>query len=272
MTLPAITSVHNQRVKDAIKLRDHRQRARQGRFFIDGSRELLQAMRGTVRFLEVFVCPPWCRSAESRQVLDRLGQIQADIWQVLPEVFEKMAYGHRHEGVLAIAETPYPALADLAVPDRSLIAVLEALEKPGNVGAVLRSADGGGVAAAVVADPQTDLFNPNCIRASLGTIFTNPVCQSTTSETLAWLRRRGSKIFVARLDAERLYTDVDFRGDTALVLGSEAAGLSDAWQAADITPIKLPMRGTADSLNVSATAAVLFYEAQRQREHAPRGN
>jgi TrmH family RNA methyltransferase len=202
-------------------------------------------------------------------MLDHLGEIQADVWQVVPEVFEKMAYGHRHEGLLAVAETPYPALADLEIPDRSLIAVMESLEKPGNVGAVLRSADGAGLAATIVADPQTDLFNPNCIRASLGTIFTNPVCQSTAIETLAWLRRRGSRIFVARLDAERLYSDVDFRGDTALVLGSEAVGLSDSWQAADITPIRLPMRGTADSLNVSATAAVLFYEAQRQRGHAP---
>jgi TrmH family RNA methyltransferase len=268
MTRPAITSVHNQRVKNAIRLRDHRHRAKQGRFFIDGARELLQAMRGGVQFLELFICPELCRSAESREVLERVRELQADVWELVPEVFEKLAYGDRLEGVLAIAETSYPALAELALPEGSLIAVLEGLEKPGNVGAVLRSADGAGVGAVVAADPRTDLYNPNCIRASLGTIFTQRVVQATAAETLAWLRGRGSKIFVARLDAQHLYSDVDFRGDAAIVLGSEAAGLSAEWHSADVTPIKLPMRGTADSLNVSAAAAVLFYEALRQREQS----
>ena len=265
MTRPAITSVHNQRVKNAIKLRDHRQRARQGRYFIDGARELLRALAGGVQFLELFICPEMCRSPESLEVLDRVRELRADIWEVVPEVFEKVAYGERREGVLAIAETVYPLLAELSLPAGALVAVLEGLEKPGNVGAVLRSADGAGVGAVVAADPRTDLFNPNCIRASLGTIFTQRVVQATAAETLAWLRGRGAKIFVARLDTERLYTDVDFRGDAAIVLGSEAAGLSAEWQAPDVTPIKLPMRGAADSLNVSAAAAVLFYEAQRQR-------
>jgi TrmH family RNA methyltransferase len=265
MTLKAITSVHNQRVKDAIKLRDHRQRARQGRFLIDGARELLQAMRGRVRFLELFVCLPLCKSAESHEVVAQAGRLQADVWHVAPEVFEKMAYGHRHEGVLAVAETPHRTLADLVIAQGGLIAVLEGLEKPGNVGAVLRCADAAGVSAVVVADPRTDLYNPNCIRSSLGSIFTTPLCQATTSETLELLGKRGCKIFAARLDAVRHYTDVDLSGDAAIVLGSEASGLSDAWRTVEVTPVKLPMHGTADSLNVSATAAVLFYEAQRQR-------
>jgi RNA methyltransferase, TrmH family len=260
-----ITSLQNQRVKDAIKLRDHRQRAKQGRFFIDGAREILQAITGEVRFVELFVCEPLCTSAESQHVLAGLGKLRADVWHVLPEVFEKLAFGERHEGVLAVAATPATGLADLEVPGGSLVAVIEGLEKPGNAGAIVRSADGAGIAAVIAADPRTDLYNPNCIRASLGTIFTTSVCQATTAETLAWLRARGCRIFAARLDARRSYSDADFRGDAAIVLGSEAAGLSDAWQAADVTPIKLPMRGSADSLNVSATAAVLFYEAQRQR-------
>jgi TrmH family RNA methyltransferase len=143
--------------------------------------------------------------------------------------------------------------------------VLEGIQKPGNVGAVLRSADAAGVHALIVADGGTDLYNPNAIRASLGTIFTVPVCSATTSDTLAWLRRHGVPMFAAQVDAERLYTEVDFRGPSAIVLGSEASGLSEAWFGTEATAIKLPMLGAADSLNVSAAAAVLFYEALRQR-------
>ncbi len=271
MTRLAITSLHNQRIKDAIKLRDHRQRTKQRRFFIDGVRELRRALDGRVPLVEVFVCAELCRSEESRQLVEHLRGLPGEIWDATPEVFEKLAYGQRLEGVLAIAETPARTLADLHVPPQSLIAVLEGVEKPGNVGAVLRSADGAGVAAVVAADPGTDLYNPNCVRASLGTIFTQQVCQATSHETLAWLRARGSRIFVARLDATVPYTEVDLRGEVAVVLGSEARGLGPAWQAANVTPIKLPMRGTADSLNVSATAAVLFYEAQRQRDASPGG-
>lgn len=268
MAPKTITSVNNQRVKDAVKLRDHRQRTRQGRFVIDGAREILQAMAGRVRLVELFVCEPLCKSAESVQVLDRSPQTGADVWHVPAEVFEKMAFGERHEGVLAVGETPRRSLDELEVPERGLVAVVEALEKPGNVGAIVRAADGAGVAAVIAADARTDLYNPNCIRASLGTIFTLPVCQATTADTLAWLRGRGCNVFAARLDATLPYTQVDYRGDVAIVLGSEAAGLSQAWQCADVTAIKLPMRGTADSLNVSATAAVLFYEALRQRNIA----
>jgi TrmH family RNA methyltransferase len=268
MTIKTITSLNNQRVKDAIKLRDHRQRGTQGRFFIDGARELLQAIAGSVRFVELFVCESLCKSAESQHVLDRLRELQARVWHVAPEVFEKMAFGERHEGVLAVAETPHATLAELSVPDGALVAVLEGLEKPGNVGAVLRSADGAGVGAVIAVDPRTDFYNPNCIRSSMGTVFTLPVCQATTHETLDWLRERRVKILAARLDAVRTYSDVDFGSSAAIVLGSEAAGLSDAWEAADVTAIKLPMHGTADSLNVSATAAVLFYEAWRQRQQS----
>jgi TrmH family RNA methyltransferase len=139
------------------------------------------------------------------------------------------------------------------------------------VGAVLRSADGAGVDAVVVADPQTDLFNPNTIRASLGTVFAATVCTATAAEALAWLRRLAIPAFAARPDATVDYTAADYRGGAAIVLGSEAAGLSAAWDAAGVTPIGLPMRGMADSLNVSATAAVLFYEAQRQRRVPPVG-
>jgi TrmH family RNA methyltransferase len=261
-----ITSVSNPRIKEAAKLRDRRQRERQGRFAIDGARELLRAVGAGVRIVEAFVCPELCAGPEGQQAAAALDGGVRDCWQVTPEVFAKLAYGQRLEGVLAIAEATRPRLSDLRVASGTLIAVVAGLEKPGNVGAVLRSADAAGVAAVIVADPQTDLCNPNCIRASLGTIFTMPVAQATADEALAWLRERGARMLAARVDAERLYTDVDWRGDVAVVLGSEATGLSAEWQAGDVVPIKLPMRGAADSLNVSATAAVLFYEALRQRE------
>ncbi len=265
MTIKTITSLSNQLVKDAIKLRDHRQRAKQGRFFIDGAREMLQAIQGGVNFLEIFICEPLCASSEAQRVFEQSDHLNATIWHVTPEVFEKLAFGNRREGVLAIAETPRYTIDQLVLSDQALIAVLEGLEKPGNVGAVIRSADAAGISAVVVAGPHTDLYNPNCIRASLGTIFTKPVCEATTPDTIRWLQQRGCKIFAARLDSTRNYTDADYRGNTAIVLGSEASGLSAEWQAADVIPIKLPMLGTADSLNVSATAAVLFYEALRQR-------
>jgi TrmH family RNA methyltransferase len=146
-----------------------------------------------------------------------------------------------------------------------LVVVLEGVEKPGNLGALLRSADAAGVSALVLADSRVDLYNPNAIRASLGTIFSLPVCEAASGEVLAWLQQHELQIFAARVDGSVPYTERDYRGPTAFVLGAEATGLTSAWNAPDITAIHLPMRGIADSLNVSATAAVLFYETLRQR-------
>jgi TrmH family RNA methyltransferase len=143
--------------------------------------------------------------------------------------------------------------------------VLEGLEKPGNLGAILRSADAAGVDAIIVADGRTDLYNPNTIRASLGTVFRANIGEATTAETIEWLRDKQIRIIAARPDAQQLYTEIDLRGGAAIVLGCEATGLSDAWRATGTTPVRLPMHGIADSLNVSTTAAVLFYEALRQR-------
>ncbi len=329
-----ITSLQNTRVKEAIKLRDARQRQKQGRTIIDGAREILRAVQAGVQLIEVYVCDELCRSDDCRQVMHTLSSMThlrpasptstylppdsddppsrnefrptpTELIPVSAAVFEKLAFGERAEGIVAVAETPSRTLADLQLPNNPLIAVLEGVEKPGNIGAVLRSADGAGIAALIVADGGTDLYNPNTIRASLGTIFTVPVCAASTAETLVWLRQQGIKIYAAWVEADRDYTVVDYRGPTAIVLGSEADGLSVAWQPVieqpaierpvmrstksitsltgaggygsaagygpagaigpNITPIKLPMLGVADSLNVSNTAAVLFYEALRQR-------
>jgi TrmH family RNA methyltransferase len=265
-----ITSLKNPRVRDAVRLRDRRHREQQGRILIDGARELRRALGAGVRVLQIFACEPLCRSEDARHLLETLPVSGCEIFHVSESVFERLAFGQRAEGVVGVAEVPRPTL-ELLMPTGAaaamapLVAVLEGVEKPGNVGAVLRSADAAGVSAVIVADPRTDLYNPNAIRASLGIIFTLPVCESPGGEVLAWLRQRSFSILAARVDGAVPYTEVDYRGPTAVVLGSEAAGLSAVWAGNDITAIALPMLGAADSLNVSVTAAVLFYEALRQR-------
>jgi TrmH family RNA methyltransferase len=219
----------------------------------------------------LFVCESLCQTAESQSVLARLAgdavtQVQRfDVWHVTPQVFAKLAFGERAEGVVAVAVAREKSLAEMTLPASPLVAVLAGVEKPGNIGAVLRSADGAGIDALIVVDGGTDLYNPNTIRASLGTIFNIPVCVAAADETLDWLRAHGMRIFAARLDAALDYTTANFTGPTAIVLGSEAAGLDAVWSADDVVPIRLPMLCIADSLNVSASAAVLFYEALRQR-------
>jgi len=263
--MPTITSLQNPHVKAAVRLRDRRHRRKQGRIRIDGARELGRAIQAGVPIAEAFVCEPLCQSDEVQRVLAGLRNSGAEILAVSKTVFDKLAFGDRADGVLGVAPTPRPTLADLALSDDPLVAVLEGVEKPGNVGAVLRTGDAAGLSALIVADGRTDLYNPNAIRASLGTIFTLPVCTATAQETLDWLRQQGLAIFAARVDGSVLYTEVDLRRPAAIVLGGEAEGLTDLWTGADVTAIRLPMLGAADSLNVSATAAVLFYEALRQR-------
>lgn len=260
-----IASRRNPRVLVALKLRDRRGRQQQGRFLIDGARELGRAIASGIELVEAFVCPELCDSPDSRHALDALRRSGAPLWEVTPEVLEKLTYGERAEGVLGIARPPQQSLQSLELPERPLVAVLEGVEKPGNLGAVLRSADGAGVSAVIVADPRTDLYNPNTIRASLGTIFHLPVLSATAQETLDWLRTRGLRLYAARLDAALPYHQADLTVPCALLLGSEASGLSPLWHAEDIAGIVLPMRGIADSLNLSSTAAILFYEALRQR-------
>jgi RNA methyltransferase, TrmH family len=261
MAIPLITSRQNPRVKLAANLRSGRERRKAGRFLIDGEREIARALESGIRPLEVFVR----EDGEQKRVLTPFSG--AEIFCVTPEVFEKLCFGEREgAGMVVVAETPVRELASLKdLPAEPLVVVIEGVEKPGNVGAILRSADAAGVDAVVVADGGTDLFNPNTIRASLGTVFGANVVTATSAETVAWLRERKIRAVAARPDAELVYSEADLRGGVAIVLGSEATGLSDAWRGESILPVRLPMRGIADSLNVSTTAAVLFYEAARQR-------
>lgn len=264
-----ISSLHNPRIKSALKLRDRRARLSQSRTLIDGTRELSRAVAAGVKIVELFVCPELC-DARGGELAEEL-EPRAETMQVSRPVFEKLAFGDRQEGLVAVAQVVPRSLADWQPPPQPLIGVLESLEKPGNVGAVLRSADGAGLSAVIVAGRGTDLFNPNVVRASLGTIFSVPVFSAGSEECLKWLKRHGIAIYAARVDAERSYTDVDFGAAAAIVLGSESKGLATIWQGADVSAISLPMRGVADSLNVSATAAILFYEGLRQRTLASSG-
>lgn len=260
-----ITSRQNPRLKEAARLRERRARERSGQILIDGGREIRRALAAGVRPLAGFVCEELCTGDDARAVVAELQRTAPEFFTLTTGVYEKLAYGERDDGVVLVAEMPRRSLADLKLPPEPLIAIIEGVEKPGNLGAILRSADGAGVNAVLLADPGTDLFNPNTIRASLGTVFRDNICSAPVAEVIAWLRELRIPTFATRPDATRLYTEADLSHGAAIVLGTEATGLSDIWNAANITPIRLPMHGIADSLNVSATAAVLFYEALRQR-------
>jgi RNA methyltransferase, TrmH family len=260
-----ITSRQNPHVKHAADLRVGRERRRRRQFIIDGAREISRALASGVHLIEAFICEECCTSEEAAAARSAVEKTDATSFIISPDVYEKLAFGDRNDGIIAVAEMPLRSLSDLRLPERPLIAVLEGVEKPGNVGAVLRSADAAGIDGVIIADGRTDLYNPNTIRASLGTVFRPNVCEATTDEAIQCLQERGLQIITARPDAEMLYTKADLRSGIAIVLGSEAAGLSAKWDNARATAVRLPMHGLADSLNVSTTAAVLFYEAWRQR-------
>ncbi|HEX4413821.1 MAG TPA: TrmH family RNA methyltransferase [Lacipirellulaceae bacterium] len=264
-TRTSITSRHNSHIKDAARLRAGRERQRRGRFIIDGAREVTRALKSGIKPCEAYIRDGFVGSTEFQEAVLAIESSAAALFQVRPDVFEKIAFGQRQQGIVVVAETPRRGVRDLEIPDKPLIAVIEGLEKPGNVGAIMRSADAAGVNAIIVASGRTDLYNPNTIRASLGTIFRPNVCDATTAETIEWLRDKKLPIIATRPDAEKLYTEINLAKGAAIVLGSEAEGLTDAWRTTGVTPVRLPMHGIADSLNVSTTAAVLFYEALRQR-------
>ena len=261
-----ITSPQNPRIKAVAALRDRRDREQRGRIVIDGAREILRALSGGAEVEELFVCEPFCRTDDCRTALreaERLGVARTYVGE---RAFEKIAFGERAEGLVAVARAPSIGLEALRLPSDPLVIVLEGVEKPGNLGAIVRSVDGAGADALIVAGGGTDLFNPNAIRASVGTIFHVPVAAASIPEAIRWLHDLGLRVLAARVDGARAYTNADLRGGVAIVLGSEAEGLSDAWSGSGIEAISLPMRGIADSLNVSAAAAVLLYEARRQRD------
>ncbi len=254
----------------ACKLRGHRTRLAEGRFLIDGQREIERAHQAGISIERLFVCSELltenARTSGQRPIPSLWDS--CDVREVAPRLWPKLAYGDRREGMIALAVAPERSLDQLTVDASSLVVILEQVEKPGNVGAVVRTLDAVGGTAVVLADGNPDVFNPNTIRASAGSVFSIPVVAAGAEAILAWLRARRLSVIVTRVEAEHTCFQLDLRGPLALVLGNEARGVSDVWQAASTWQARLPMSGLADSLNVSVTAAVFLYEAWRQR-HSP---
>jgi TrmH family RNA methyltransferase len=267
---PTLTSTANPRFRAALSLRDRRERARHGRLLVDGVREVARALDAGVALVEIFVAPGASPEPGVDAVVARATGFGIPIVPVTADLLSRLAYGERASGIVAVASAPATSLEALRLPaEAPIVGILEDVEKPGNLGAVCRSADGAGldalIAAGTTAAPA-DPWNPNAVRASLGTVFTLPLGVASTGSVLAWLRDRGLRVVAARVEGSVPYSEADLRGPVALVLGSEATGLTEAWSGADVTAVRLPMRGRADSLNVAAAAAILFYEARRQRD------
>lgn len=260
-----LSSSHNPRFRAALALRDARERRASGLILVDGGREIGRALAAGVAAVELWVAPDRVRDPDAKDALAAAEGAGLPRVEVTPELLARLAFGDRDDGLVLVARAPTTDLADLRLPDSSLVGVVEGVEKPGNLGAILRSADGAGLDALIVTDPRSDPWNPNAIRASVGTVFRMPLAVCTAEAALDRLRAAGMRLAAARVDGAIAYTDADLTGPLAIVLGSEADGLSDTWHGPDVTAIRLPMRGMADSLNVSASAAVLFYEALRQR-------
>ena len=257
-----ITSLTNPHVKQAVKLRDGKKRREDGLFLIDGRREIQRAIESGIEIVRIFYYPDGC----SKEFTEKMYSCGAEMSDVSEAVLEKLAYGSRDEGAVAVAKRPVRTLDSLKVSNCPIIGVAEGVEKPGNVGALLRSADGAGLDALILADCKTDLYNPNAVRASLGTIFSVPVVETTSQAAVEWLTKKGIVIFAAIVDGAIEYSTADYRQPCAIVVGSEADGLTDVWRGANVQPIYLPMNGIADSLNVSVTAGILFYYALAQRK------
>ncbi len=252
-----ITSVQNPRVKAVVALQQKSaERRRTGMFVVEGKRELEHCVETGLEVEEIFVC---------REIAGEMEE-QANMWEVTKEVYEKMAYRGSTEGVMAVVKSKERRLEDLQLSESPLIVVVERVEKPGNLGAILRSADAAGADAVVVCDALTDLWNPNLIRSSIGAVFTVPCVVCSSEECIAYLKGHGIQILTAQLQDSRLYYDTDMRCGTAIVMGTEATGLTEVWRQAADAHIRIPMLGQLDSLNVSVSAAILLFEAVRQRE------
>jgi TrmH family RNA methyltransferase len=253
-----IISLQNPRVKHIIKLReDKRQRQREGLILVEGWDEINLALTSGLNPHTLFTAP----ELASRQI----SGISSEVQTVSRAVFEKMSYRENPDGWLALFPSPQTALSDLKLSDNPLVIVAESVEKPGNLGAILRTADAANVDALLVCDPRVDLYNPNVIRASRGTIFSVACIETSNQGALDYLREHKMKILAATPQADTLYTDVDLRRPLAIAVGTEDNGLTDFWlKCADVI-VKIPMQGKVNSLNVSIAAALIMYEAVRQR-------
>lgn len=263
-----VYSKQNHRVKDVVKLRDRKNRENRGRFIIEGYKEIKEALVREVNVLTLYYCPSYFREAELykkcvEQVASRGGVVQ----EVSREVFEKMAYREGPDGLLAVAKMWKAQLTELKLSSNPLLLVVEKIEKPGNLGTLIRTAEAVGVDAVIVCQPVTDIFNPNVIRASLGMVFCLPVLSSTNEEVKAFLKEQNIQCLAATPHSEMMFWEADMKSATAIFIGSEWGGLTDFWMKnhPEVTKVKIPLMGQGDAINASAAGAVILYEALRQR-------
>ena len=270
-----LTSPANPKIKHVVKLRTCSVREETGEMIVEGFRECRRALDNGYRPHAIFHCPElYLKNENEPQLVADAERAGADVFICSKAAFVKMAYKERPDGLLMTGPHVAKRLADLKLPPNALVIVTESIEKPGNLGTILRSADAATVAAVIVCDRTTDIHNPNVVRASTGTMFSVPVVEASSDEALAWLKARGFKILAATPHAEKLHFEVDLTGDVAIALGAEQYGLTAKWMDGAELRVRIPMLGLADSLNVSAAATILVYEAVRQRiaagiDHVP---
>lgn len=270
MRIENITSAQNAKIKELLALQEKsKERRRKGLFVVEGRREIIHCVEAGYEPHTFFICRDIITEKEFDSILGAVEEnfcgMTCQIIEIPQHLYDKVAYRGGTEGVIAEMHCKEMALDNLRMKENPLVVVLESVEKPGNLGAVLRSADASGVDAVIVCDPLTDMYNPNLIRSSIGAIFTVPVATATSEEAIAWLKNNGIKIYTAQLQDSEWYYDTDMKGGTAIVMGTEATGLTDVWRKAADAHIKIPMLGRLDSLNVSVSAAILMFEAVRQR-------
>jgi TrmH family RNA methyltransferase len=258
MQRETITSLQNSKVKNVVLLREKsRERNRQMLFPVEGRREINMAVSSGYVIDSLFVCPEIC---------DASGFTARYVYEVNRKVFEKIAYREESDGFLAVMKMKSNSLDDINNSGAPFIIVLESVEKPGNLGAILRTADAANVDAVIVCDPKSDFFNPNVIRSSLGCVFTVKTVTSSSENACEWLKKNNITIYAAELESSQWYYDEDYTRSTAIVMGAESTGLSDFWLDNANKRIKIPMKGKVDSLNVSVSTAIITFEAMRQRK------
>lgn len=264
-----ISSLDNNHIKSALHLQDRHWRNKTGLFLIEGYRELLRAHTAGVAIERLFICPELFLGSNEEALITSIEKSGAKVFTCTPKVFNKISYRDRPDGLIAISPQYTRDLAFLknALKDtpNPLIIVAEAIEKPGNLGTILRSSDAAGVDGVIICNRCTDVFNPNVIRASTGMLFCLPVVEATSEEAVNWLLQECIQVLAARPQAKKLYTDIDLKGRVAIVVGTEQLGLSSVWQNKADLEVRIPMLGKADSLNVAQATTLLLYEAVRQR-------
>ena len=256
-----ISSVQNPFIKSLVLLQEKaKARKQSGTFLMEGQREISIAIKGGYHIETVLFLPEICTEKEASQLAPT-----AELIEINKEVFQKLAYRDTTEGILAVAKTKSTLLSDLQLSQNPLILVAEAPEKPGNIGALLRTADAAHLDAVIIANPKSDLYNPNIVRSSVGCLFTNQIATGTTAEIIAFLKEKNIAMYCATLQNSNGYHLENYTTPTALVVGTEATGLTKEWRDAATQNIIIPMQGEIDSMNVSVAAAILIFEAKRQR-------